>query len=208
MSSTSDGNECRQLGTIDSTGLSADKLFFLCVMRGSDKKVAAIIEQSIVKPNIQGPDGKTALHISAAAGHHLVEQVLLEAGCDESIADSDGWTAIRYALENGHRSVLNVLVQQQPASINQRVDPMQHTIIHLAATLEVALRSPVSEAADKAALVPIFLEARQSQELGTERVTAIEEQNSRLDFEDAVRFLSMDSIYHLGSAENVFAAAT
>ena len=150
MSSTSDGNECRQPGTIDSTGLSADKLFFLCVMRGSDKKVAAIIEQSIVKPNIQGPDGKTALHISAAAGHHLVVQVLLEAECDESIADSDGWTAIRYALENGHRSVLNVLVQQQPASINQRVDPMQHTIIHPAATagnkdsIAICLRSKLA----------------------------------------------------------------
>jgi hypothetical protein len=50
---------------------------------------------------IDGGDERkwTALHLACAAGHHACVELLLEAGCDTSLRDEQGLTALEVAQQ-------------------------------------------------------------------------------------------------------------
>lgn len=52
------------------------------------------------------PQGWTALHLSAEAGHRIPTKMLLEAGWDYTLVDVEGRTAAALAYERGHVSVV------------------------------------------------------------------------------------------------------
>jgi len=64
--------------------------------------------------------------------------------------------------------------------------------------LEVAISSPVTTT-DKAAVIRIFLESRLARD---QRSTSLD-----VDLDDAVEFLTMESIYDFSSEDNIFKAS-
>jgi len=61
-----------------------------------------------------GPQGKTALHQAAAAGHLRVMQVLLEYGADPALRDDSGATALDLAQSRGKTAAVALLMKNKP----------------------------------------------------------------------------------------------
>lgn len=60
--------------------------------------------------NTTGPNGKTALHYSATAGHTSVVTLLLDRGADATLTDSEGHTALSLARTVGKTTCCELLV--------------------------------------------------------------------------------------------------
>ncbi|XP_041973842.1 histone-lysine N-methyltransferase EHMT2 isoform X2 [Aricia agestis] len=60
--------------------------------------------------NVAGPEGMSALHVSAGAGGAAVCALLLGAGAAVDARDHGGWTPLVRAAENGHAACVKVLL--------------------------------------------------------------------------------------------------
>ena len=83
--------------------------FFDAAKKGDIDSVAyAVSTQDINKRNI---DGKTALHLSAEAGHFNTVAFLLRLGADKKLLDHDGRTALNYAKLSGNKELYELLLR-------------------------------------------------------------------------------------------------
>jgi hypothetical protein len=66
--------------------------------------------------------GKTALMVAAQNGRNAVVEVLLDAGADPYVVDSDNWDALAHAGEAGHMSTFQLMLHRgfNPAKNNWR----------------------------------------------------------------------------------------
>ncbi|CAI5460391.1 unnamed protein product [Closterium sp. Yama58-4] len=93
---------------------------------------------------LRNDDGRSAIHVAAAAGHAgsasssgraAVVEVLLQAGADATAANTGGRAALHYAASKGHVAIVHSLLRSpavQKKGINQR-DKLGCTPLHRAA---------------------------------------------------------------------------
>ncbi len=74
--------------------------------------VEFLLEQG-ADPNVKdNVEGWTSLMYAAAEGNRDVVQILIDNGADVSLKDTDGETAIDFARNNGHKSVVDLLEKE------------------------------------------------------------------------------------------------
>lgn len=73
------------------------------------ERIAFLLEHGAEIDAAGGPDGRTALHYAAAAGHQRVAALLLERGASPSPRDRGGLTAADLASVRGHAALAQVL---------------------------------------------------------------------------------------------------
>lgn len=78
--------------------------------------------------------GCTAVHVSAQEGHVAATAMLTNAGADLEVMDSQGYTPLHLAVENGDWGVIRVLIQGG-ANVNCRSSKEGHTPLHICASL-------------------------------------------------------------------------
>lgn len=92
--------------------------------------------------NDRNHHGQHALMFAARCGNAVVVESLMEHGCELSVLDDNGWSAIYYACVSGSEESLHSLksvVKDWHAKIAFKVGPLQiedATAIHLAASLD------------------------------------------------------------------------
>eukprot|EP00854_Cymbomonas_tetramitiformis_P011052 gene11052-13071_t len=84
---------------------------------GDFRRVVELIESGSNVRTVK--KGKTPLHWAAINGHVLIVQTLLQAGAEPDIADSEGATALFYAVERNLKDVVQILIQSG-ADVNVR----------------------------------------------------------------------------------------
>jgi len=90
---------------------------YLAVRRGHFALVRYLVEKGINKDEIVvtswdtngEDDGKTALMVAIIYEHVDIAEYLLEQGCDVTLADSDGWTALHHAAHSGQPELVQLL---------------------------------------------------------------------------------------------------
>jgi len=113
--------------------LPDSEAYFRLASKGRAQRMSDMI-QAGMNPDTQDSNGRTAIHLAAAAGHVAVVEVLLASGATLSMRDADGWTPMRDAVENGHHLILRTIINKSPDSqiLNTHVDQMNHVILHYA----------------------------------------------------------------------------
>jgi len=86
---------------------------------GRKDEVAAFLAQNAALVGAHTPDGRTALHWAALAGHIEVAQLLINAKADVSARDNRGETALFAATSNGHSDVIKLLLTNN-ADVNAK----------------------------------------------------------------------------------------
>lgn len=76
---------------------------------GKDYTVAYILSKPDVAVNQTTPEGHTALHVAARDGHEKTVRMLLEAGADPSLKNSDGKTPADLAAAKNFSKVVSLL---------------------------------------------------------------------------------------------------
>lgn len=171
-------------------------------------------------------DGWTALRLALENGHHGVTRAIVQHGQARGVAnaamDVMQNTALHYAASYGDRDTVVILLQGG-AAVDAR-NRFEQTPLHLAAwrrdlllakalleagadmdaedfwsdtAFEVALASPVN-VEEKTAITRMMMEHRQLQ--SPEALNAV-------SMEDAVQFLTMESVYSPDRSRNIFKAA-
>jgi ankyrin repeat protein len=178
-------------------------------------------------PSMRDAEGWTAMRHALENGHHSVLRAVANHSPDSYTLDAKvdrmDHVVLHHAVSYGDEdSVLLLLRSGANPNIQNRFG---QTPLHLAAwrrdlivvkhlldadlhldiedfwgdtALEVAISSPVTTT-DKAAVIRIFLESRLARD---QRST-----NLDVDLDDAVEFLTMESIYDFGSEDNIFKAS-
>ena len=110
--------------------------------------------------NAQDQFGYTALHHSAVMGNLVTTELLLSAGADPSLINSDGKTVVDMALDSQHHDICQLLlshttIKPLETTAQQQVDPLQDTTSSSSASttphrqldrLRIALRHPLPPA--------------------------------------------------------------
>ncbi|GAB2504056.1 ankyrin repeat domain-containing protein [Lysobacter humi (ex Lee et al. 2017)] len=87
------------------------------------------------------PQGRSALHAAAFAGHVEIVLALLDAGADPTLADAQGRTPLMEAARGGHLEVVDELLRHLPdggAAQAMRVDATGRSLLALACEAEGA----------------------------------------------------------------------
>ena len=80
-------------------------------MRSGSYEVVKAVLSAGADPDTPGPDGRTALIMSARVGDDAMVDALLEAGADASLASAeDGTTALMWAANGGFGSIVDTLL--------------------------------------------------------------------------------------------------
>ncbi len=77
---------------------------------------AVLVDDGVVDINVAGKDGRTPLHVAAAAGHLEACVLLSEAGGDAGRRDALGMNPVHYAARAGQAEVLGVLLLKKKSS--------------------------------------------------------------------------------------------
>ena len=98
-----------QVDAKDANGRTA----LLYASSGPSSEMVGLLLRHGADVNTQGQaEGFTPLMMAAAEGHIEVVRVLLLNGATAEITDKDGDTAEKFARDNGHTAVLNLLMNQ------------------------------------------------------------------------------------------------
>jgi ankyrin repeat protein len=84
-------------------GDSLEEMRYL--LKGSEREIAVLADQN----------GRTPLHIAAAAGHHQHVKLLIEAKANVNAIDAYGGTPLQDAFHNGHAACSEVLLKSKAA---------------------------------------------------------------------------------------------
>jgi ankyrin repeat protein len=176
--------------------------------------------------NTQDGDGRTPLRHALENGHHSVLRAMVSHSASADMLDAKvdrmGHVILHYAVNYGDGDSVFLLLK---SGANPNIQNLVgQTPLHFAAwrrdlivlkhlvdvdvdmdiedfwgdtALEVAIASPVTTA-DKSAVIRVFLDARIAR--------GLESVGLDIDQDDAVEFLTMDSIYDIKSEDNIFKA--
>jgi ankyrin repeat protein len=82
----------------------------LTAVRGGDTdEVAAVLSMDNRLTRATDAEGRTPLHLAAAAGHHDIVALLLHNNADPAARDAAGRTALTLAEAAGHAAVADLL---------------------------------------------------------------------------------------------------
>ena len=118
--------------------------------RESDARILLDAQADV---NAQDQLGYTALHHSAAKGNLVTTELLLSAGADLSIVNSNGKTALDVALDSQHHDICQLLLSH--TTTKPQVDSLQDTMLLSSSRtiphrqldqLRIALRHPLPPA--------------------------------------------------------------
>jgi hypothetical protein len=84
---------------------------WLAASNGHGKIVSLLIEKKCKIEAVDVFSGKTALCQAAGNGHHEVVAILLSNQANLDSKDKNGWTPLRWAAENRHKQVVNLMVE-------------------------------------------------------------------------------------------------
>lgn len=86
-----------------------DEPLAIAASQGDIKEVQLLLAQG-ASPDAEGVDGITTALIGASAnGHTEIVQMLLANGADVNQTDSEGRTALRRAIQEGHKETIQIL---------------------------------------------------------------------------------------------------
>ncbi|KAK1793105.1 hypothetical protein P4O66_011513 [Electrophorus voltai] len=90
-----------------------DTFLHLAIIHEAQDAAVRIIEMSVSDPflNKQNYQRQTALHLAVVTEQPLVVERLLEAGCDPTLVDNNGNTALHIACRTGSLSCFSLLTQ-------------------------------------------------------------------------------------------------
>uniref|UniRef100_A0A1B0D592 Uncharacterized protein n=2 Tax=Phlebotomus papatasi TaxID=29031 RepID=A0A1B0D592_PHLPP len=91
-----------------------------------------IVGQSVPDVNCAAEDGRTALHVAAAAGPAKMVTLLIALGARVNVRDRNGMTPLHVAARDGQQSTL-LLLLHAGAKIDARTNLSAETPLHLAA---------------------------------------------------------------------------
>jgi hypothetical protein len=188
--------------------------------------VVEMLLASGANANLRDAEGWTATRHALENGHHAVLRAIVKRNSESHSLDVKvdrmDHVILHYAVSYGDEDSV-LLLLKAGADPNAR-NWLNQTPLHLAAwrrdlmvlkhlldvdldldiedfwgdtALEVAMSSPVATT-DKAAVIRIFLEARLARDQ--------KQSSPNVDLDDAVEFLTMESIYDCNSENNIFKA--
>jgi glutaminase len=76
---------------------------------GDTDEVAAVLSMDNRLTRATDAEGRTPLHLAAAAGHHDTVEILLHNNADPGARDAAGRTALAHAEAAGHAAVADLL---------------------------------------------------------------------------------------------------
>uniref|UniRef100_A0A6B2E6V5 Acyl-CoA-binding domain-containing protein 6 n=1 Tax=Phlebotomus kandelakii TaxID=1109342 RepID=A0A6B2E6V5_9DIPT len=91
------------VNTLDDNGLS---VLHWAADRGQDEMLKRLLKRKEVNVNVLDEDGQTPLHYAAFCGHSKCAQILLDAGANAKIKDSQEQTCHDIACDDTMRSLL------------------------------------------------------------------------------------------------------
>ena len=110
--------------TLDQKGLRAREDFLEAVAKGEEEKLALIpLEDQRAFVNYRDPRSahsrRTALMYASLNGHENMARHLIALGADPDMKDSDGWSALTFAVAYNRQDIAGMLLDAQ-ADINSR----------------------------------------------------------------------------------------
>jgi euchromatic histone-lysine N-methyltransferase len=113
----------------------------MCAVVGAKNDILKLLCQCGADVTIKGPDGMTVLHLACKVGNSEAVQIILEHYRQKATVqklkifidqtDGGGWTALVWAAEHGHASIVNYLMSLE-ADPNI-CDSENNTVAHWAA---------------------------------------------------------------------------
>jgi ankyrin repeat protein len=116
----------------------------ITAIRGRNLRLASeILACKRCNPNISDSSGRTPLMLAAeysdydpyTRSHPILEALLNSKGCDINAETDDGWTALMFASRNSN-IVVERLLRTGMCSIDQPLQNLNSTILHMAAKLD------------------------------------------------------------------------
>ncbi|KAE8553987.1 hypothetical protein EYB25_002525 [Talaromyces marneffei] len=83
--------------------------------------VQAFVRTGRVDINSEDNHGQTPLIRAVIRQHYSIVPVLLDYGCNITIKDNEGWTALDHAVENGNEDIIRILRDHRPGSAGKKV---------------------------------------------------------------------------------------
>jgi ankyrin repeat protein len=86
--------------------------FFTAVREGDTATVQTMLNVNNTLANIQNMQGSFPLFMAAENGHHLIVELLINAGADINRNSENEWSALSGAASYGHINVLRLLIEE------------------------------------------------------------------------------------------------
>jgi hypothetical protein len=107
--------------------------------------IAEALLKADANPNVQQQEGETPLHLAARKGYLQVSEVLLKFRANPNLCNSElGRTPMHYAVEYGHRSLVDLLVAHGASLMIQDKRGKRPIDLAVSEDLKKALKSPRS----------------------------------------------------------------
>uniref|UniRef100_A0A1L8DZ93 Acyl-CoA-binding domain-containing protein 6 n=1 Tax=Nyssomyia neivai TaxID=330878 RepID=A0A1L8DZ93_9DIPT len=94
---------CTNVNDLDENSLT---LAHWAADRGQDAMLSELLKRAEININVLDEDGQTPLHYAAFCGHPKCAKILLDAGADVTIKDSQGSTCLDVACDDAIRILL------------------------------------------------------------------------------------------------------